>query len=76
MNISINTNINLLRKNIAEAINVSQLPVGVLYYVLKDVLKDVETLYENTLQKELEEIQKEVNSEKEKTEEVQIESKE
>ena len=63
MEVSINTNINLFRKNIAEAINVSQLPVGVLYYLLKDILSDVGNVYEETLKKESEEIQKQLEKE-------------
>lgn len=63
MEISINTNINLFRKNIAEAINVSQLPVGVLYYLLKDILSEVGNIYEETLKKESEEIQKQLEKE-------------
>lgn len=63
MEVSINTNINLFRKNIAEAINISQLPVGVLYYLLKDILSDVENIYEETLKKESEEIQKQLEKE-------------
>lgn len=57
--IGINTRINFFKKNIANVISNSQLPVGVLYYVLKDVFKEIETLYENTLQKEADEIRKE-----------------
>lgn len=64
-NISINTQINLFRQNIAKTIAISQLPVSVLYYVFKDVLNEIGSLYENTLQKEAEELQKEVEDIKE-----------
>ena len=57
--ININTQINLFKKNMATVIGSSQLPVGVLYYVLKDALSEIGFLYENTLQKEAEEIRKE-----------------
>lgn len=60
MNISINTNINLFKNNIAEIINTSQLPVSIVYFVLKDVLNEVSEVYKNTLEKEAENIQKEI----------------
>ena len=60
MDISINTSINLFRNNIAEAIRLSQLPVGVVYYILKDVLNDVGEVYDKTLQKESEDIHKQI----------------
>ena len=63
MDISINTSINLFRNNIAQAINVSQLPVGVLYFTLKDVVNDVEKVYEKTLQKESEELKGQIEKE-------------
>ena len=64
-NVSINTQINLFRQNIAKTIATSQLPVSVLYYVFKDVLNEIGSLYENTLQKEAEEFQKEAEDIKE-----------
>lgn len=39
----INININNLRNNIAKAINESDLPMGVVLYVLKDILEEVKT---------------------------------
>ena len=66
--ISINTQINFFKKNIANVIGNSQLPVGVLYYILKDVMRDIENLYEDALQKEAEEICKE--AEKAKAEDI------
>ena len=60
MDISINTSMNLFRNNIAEAIRLSQLPVGAVYYILKDVLKDVSEVYDKTLQKESEDIHKQL----------------
>lgn len=63
MEVSINTSINLFRNNIAQAINVSQLPVGVLYFVLKDVVKDIESAYNETLQKESKELKEQIEKE-------------
>lgn len=56
--ISINTKINVFRQNIADVISSSQLPVGVLYYVFKDVINEIEVLYDNILKKEIQDIQK------------------
>ena len=39
----INISINNLRNNIAKAINESDLPMGVVLYVLKDILEEVKT---------------------------------
>ena len=66
--ISIDTQINLFRNNIARVITTSQLPPSVLYYVFKDVLNEVGTLYEDVLQKEAEKIQKEAEDIKENQE--------
>ena len=53
----------MFRNNIAQAISVSQLPVGVLYYVLKDITNDIESLYNKTLQKESEELKEQIEKE-------------
>ena len=66
--ISINAQISLFNKNIANVIKTSQLPVGVLYYILKDIFKEIETLYGTTLQKEAEELLKEAEDIKENQE--------
>lgn len=51
----INTLINVLKENLSNVINNSQLPIGVVYYVLKDLLIEVEEVYEKSLQKESQE---------------------
>lgn len=51
----INTLINVLKENLSNVINNSQLPIGVVYYVLKDLLIEVEGVYEKSLQKESQE---------------------
>lgn len=66
--ISINTKINVFRQNIADVISSSQLPVGVLYYVFKDVINEIEVLYDNILKKEIQDIQKEQEDIKENQE--------
>ena len=51
----INTLINVFKENMSNVINNSQLPIGVVYYVLKDLLIEVEGVYEKSLQKESQE---------------------
>ena len=51
----INTLINVFKENVSNVINNSQLPIGVVYYVLKDLLSEVEKIYTKSLQKESEE---------------------
>lgn len=57
--LGVNTLINVFKKNITNVINNSQLPISILYYVVKDVFRDIEQIYNETLEKELEEFQKE-----------------
>ena len=51
----INTLINVFKENVSNVINNSQLPIGIVYYVLKDLLSEVEKIYTKSLQKESEE---------------------
>ena len=66
--ISINTGINIFKNNIAEVIGKSQLPVGVLYYTLKDILSEIENIYQGVLQKESEDLAKQLEEENNKKE--------
>lgn len=68
--ISINTGINIFKNNITEVIGRSQLPVGVLYYTLKDILSEIENIYQGVLQKESEDLAKQLddNDKKERKE--------
>ena len=68
--VSINTGINIFKNNIAEVIGRSQLPVGVLYYTLKDILSEIENIYQGVLQKESEDLAKQLddNDKKERKE--------
>lgn len=47
-----NKEIEKLRVNIAQAINDSQLPVGVVYFVLKDILNETSYFYTQSLKEE------------------------
>lgn len=44
-----NTMINNLMANLIKDINESNLPIGITYYILKDILRSVEQQYNNTL---------------------------
>ena len=67
--ISIDTGINMFKNNIAQVISTSQLPVSVLYYVLKDVVSEIGEVYQQTLLKESEEIKKQLEENKEDVQE-------
>ena len=54
--ISINTGMNIFKENLINLIGSSQLPIGVTYYVLKDIFQNIEMLYNETLEKENQEI--------------------
>ncbi len=47
-----NKEIEKMRVNIAQAINDSQLPVGVVYFVLKDILNETSYFYTQSLKEE------------------------
>lgn len=54
-NVGFNTYLNNFKTNMINTINDSGLPVGVVYYIMKDILNDIQNAYENTLKKEKEE---------------------
>ena len=55
-NIGFNIYLYNFKNNMVNIINNSGLPVGVVYYIMKDLLNDIQNAYENTLKKEKEEI--------------------
>lgn len=55
--LSIDTNINIFKNNIANVIQNSQLSVGVVYYILKDVINELQIAYENKLKQEIQNLQ-------------------
>lgn len=69
-NISINTGIEMFKKNIVETIQLSQLPVGVVYYVLRDISSEIKDTYNNILQKEHNELLAQIKQEEEEKEDV------
>lgn len=63
INISVNTGIDIFKSNITNVINTSQLPVGIVYYVFKDILSEVKELYDNIVQEETKKIQDKIKQE-------------
>ena len=57
-----NIKIEQFNSNLKNLINSSQLPVGVVYYLLKYYTKELETTYYDALNAELSSIQSEQNS--------------
>lgn len=70
MNMSMNTLVNVLKENMTNVINNSQVPIGVVYYVLKDLLSEVEDVYEKTLKKESQETFERLEREEKEKEDV------
>ena len=49
INKGFNTYINDFKKNLVNEINQSGLPVGIIYYILKDLYHDIEEAYQTVL---------------------------
>lgn len=75
MDISINTNINIFKENLVNLIGNSNLPIGVTYYILKDIFSEIQDIYNITLEKENQEMLNSI-SEEEKKESDEIENEE
>ena len=60
INVSINTGIDIFKANIANVISTSQLPVGIIYYVFKDILTEIKDLYNETVQEETQKLQEQI----------------
>ena len=56
MNLSINTNINIFKDNLINLIGNSNLPIGVVYYIIQNISLELENVYNETLVKEQQEI--------------------
>lgn len=69
MDISINTNINIFKDNLVNLIGNSNLPIGVTYYILKDIFLEIQNIYNETLNKEQQEILKSISEEENKPDE-------
>lgn len=70
MNMSMNTLVNILKENMTNVINNSQVPIGVVYYVLKDLLSEVEDVYDKALKKESQETLERLEREEKEKEDV------
>lgn len=51
-----NLDINNLYQSIMSDITTASLPVGIVYFVLKDIINDVEVLYNQTVLQEIQSI--------------------
>lgn len=60
--IGFNTACEYLKQQLITNINNSQLPIGVAYYIIKDIFQEVEKTYYATLNKEAMENQEEVTT--------------
>lgn len=69
-NLSIDMGIDIFKKNIANVIRESQLPVGIVYYVFKDILTEVQEVYNDTIQKETQQLAEQLEKEKREKEDV------
>ena len=64
----LNTIIDELHNNLINDINKSQLPIGIIYYIVKDVFSNVSDAYKETLiQEQLENKKTPVEEEKEES---------
>lgn len=52
---SVNYSIENFRQNVYELINNSQMPIGVAYFVFKDIFADITAAYQNAVQQEAQE---------------------
>ena len=67
--ISLDLGINAFKDNLINLIGNSQLPIGVTYYVLKDVFNEIQKLYNETLAKEQQELLETLKKEEENNQE-------
>lgn len=49
----LNSILNNLKNDIIKLVNESQIPVGVAYYIIKDIYHDISVAYENAVLNEL-----------------------
>ncbi len=65
-----NIRLNSLKKNLINIINQSKIPVGAVYYLLKDILTEVEKTYNQSLfiEQQVESINESIENDKNKKE--------
>lgn len=71
MDLSINLKTELCKQTIVKTINDLELPIGIAYYLLKDLTEDIGKTYFKAISKQQEQIQKQhqLNEVKDKSEE-------
>lgn len=52
---SVNYSIESFRQNVYELINKSQMPIGIAYFVFKDIFADIAAAYQSAVQQEAQE---------------------
>lgn len=52
---SVNYSIENFRQNVYELINNSQMPIGIAYFIFKDIFADITAAYQNAVQQEAQE---------------------
>ena len=72
--ISLNMGINTFKDNLINLVSNSQLPVGVIYYILKDVVAEIEKIYNESLAKEQQELLNKMKKEQEQKEKDDMEN--
>jgi TRAP-type C4-dicarboxylate transport system substrate-binding protein len=55
---SVNYSIESFRQNVYDLINKSQMPIGIAYFVCKDVFADIAAAYQSAVQQEAQEMTK------------------
>jgi len=68
-NIGVNLRTEILKQNIMTLISDSELPVGTVYYILKDLFIDITNAYEQSLTLEQKALEDSSKSEKEENKE-------
>ena len=63
MRMGFNTNLNNLQSDLVNKINSSGMPVGVIYYIMKDLFVDVQNAYEEALKNEKEDYERSLQEE-------------
>lgn len=53
---SVNYSIESFRQNVYDLINKSQMPIGIAYFVFKDVFADITAAYQSAVQQEAQEM--------------------
>ena len=70
---SVNYSIETLRQNIYDVINQSQMPIGIAYFIFKDIFADITAAYQSAVQQEAKEVMAAAQEAATPTKEVSVE---